>query len=129
MFFFDVVVHKFIWKQYFGRSIPNGIGIAVFFAFIVDEDDIIAIAADLIGCEDGDFSAAAGGIDNVLRDGEARDISVQRADELDPLLHRCPEMGRAANGIALQKIVRFHVDFEQAVEEVNQGLCVVVDLF
>ena len=49
---------------------------------------------------DRDLSAAAGGVDDQLWDGIACRVAAERADDIDTLLDRRAEMGRAFNQVA-----------------------------
>ena len=80
------------------------------------------------GAEEGDFPATAGGVDHILWDGETGNVAVQGANELDAFFNGGAEVGGAVDGIALQEIVGFDVDFEKSVEKIGEGLEVVVDL-
>lgn len=105
-----------------------GPGVDEFLAFVISEHSSFVVRFDDVLRIDGDFSAAAGGIDNILRDGVATGVPAQAFDDFDSLRDRRSEVGRALDEVALVEVVGSNATHQEFVNEFLLDFDRVVDL-
>ena len=74
----------------------------------------------------GNFPAAAGRIDNVLRHGVTGGMAAQAFHDLDALGNRRAEVTRAFDQVALVQVIRAHADADQVLHQLALDVDVVV---
>lgn len=77
---------------------------------------------------DGDFSAAAGGIDDVLGDGVAAGVAAEAFDDIDSFGNSGAEVGGSLDEVALVEVVGADAAHEEFVDEVFLDFDGVIDL-
>ena len=75
---------------------------------------------------DRDFSAAARGIDDELRDGVAGGVAAETLDDVDAFLDAGAEVAGALDEVALVEVIRAHAAHDELVDELALGLDVVI---
>src|SRR5436190_9359916 len=74
--------------------------VAVDFAGVIAENDFLLCQLDDVFRQQRNLAASARRVDYEMRDGESRRPAAQRLDDLQPLLHRGPEVLGPRNLVA-----------------------------
>ena len=86
-------------------SLGGFFGVMKLFVFVISEcNSFIIIVNDVVGV-DGDFSASARSVDNILGDGVARCVSAESLNDGNSFFDACAKVGGAFDEIALVEVV------------------------
>ena len=88
------------------RGAVRGFRVFEHLAFEITDDYAIGIMAEPVVGGDGDLTASAGSIDNILRHGVARGVSSELFHDLEAASYTGSQMGAAINKVALIDIKR-----------------------
>ena len=105
----------------------RSVRIAELLAFVVSQDQVVALAAHHVFGKQRDLPAPLRRVDDVAGHRVARRVPAQALDDFQPLPHLRAEVGGADDGVALVEIVRLHARLQQAVHEPLHGVHVVID--
>jgi len=94
---------------------------------VVAEEDALAVVRDDGDGIDGDFAAAARGVNDVLRDGVAGGVAAERFDDLDALANGGTKVMGTTNEVTLVNVVRTDARHEKLVHQRFHDGGIVVD--
>ena len=104
-------------------------GVAVGVALKVAQDEfLVGDFLNVVGVE-GNFPAAAGGVDHELWDGVAGGVAPEGTDELDAFAGVGAEVSAAGDEVALVEVIGAHPHHEEAVDEGLEDGGIVIDAF
>ncbi len=104
-------------------------GVAVGVALKIAQDEfLVGDFLNVVGVE-GDFSAAAGGVDDELWDGVAGGVTPEGTDQFDAFAGVGAEVGTARDEVALVEVIGAHPHHEEAVDEGLEDCGIVIDAF
>lgn len=113
------------WEE---RGGVGGFGVFEDFAFVIPDDDAVVVSAEDVFGADGDFAAAAGGIDDVLGDGVAGGMASEFIDDLEALSDAGTEVSGAGDEIALIDVVGSDATEEEFMDEGFHDVRLIVDV-
>ena len=115
------------WWEVEGGGGDVGFGVGDDATFKVSEDGVFGGGAEDVLWEEGDFSAAAREIDDVLGDTETAEATAQGFHDLDTARDGCAEVFDALDEIALVEVVGFDASAQELTGEVFEDIGMVVD--
>ena len=104
-------------------------GVDELFSFVISQDGAFVVLFDDVLRVDWNLAAAAGAVDDELRDGVAGGMTAEAFDDLDSFGDSGAEVGGALDEIALVKVVGTDTTHEELLDEFLLGLDGVVHVF
>ncbi len=105
----------------------GGFGVFEDFAFVVADEGALFVAHEDVVGVDGDFAAAAGGVDDELGDGVAGGVTAEGFDDFNAFVDGGAEVGGALDEVALVEVVGADAAHEEFVHEGLHDVGLVVD--